>query len=82
VATFKTRSGFSDSVEGLAVKQKLQFMMTDKTYNTESSYNANSLRYPGNLMTFVDKHMNYLNTHPSLDARMYLANLRLMTRIR
>ena len=82
MATFKTRSGFLESLEGMAVKQKLQFMMADKTYNTESSYNANSLRYPDNLMTFVDKHMNYLNTHPSLDARMYLANLRLMTRIR
>lgn len=82
MATFKTRSGFLDSAEGVDIRQKLQFMMSDKTYNTESSYNANSTRYPDNLMTFVDKHMNYLNAHPNLDARMYLANLRLITRVR
>jgi hypothetical protein len=82
MATFKTRSGFLDSQEGLAIRQKLQFMMSDKTYNTQSSYSANSLQYPDNTISFVDKHMNYLNVHPKLDARMYIANLRLMTRVR
>ena len=82
MATFKTRSGFLDSQEGLAIRQKLQFMMSDKTYNTQSSYSANSLQYPDNTISFVDKHMNYLNVHPKLDARRYIANLRLMTRVR
>jgi hypothetical protein len=82
MATFKTRSGFLDSKEGLAIRQKLQFMMGDKTYNTQSSYSANSMQHPNNLITFVDKHMNYLNVHPKLDAHMYLANLQLMTRVR
>ena len=82
MATFKTRSGFLDSQEGLAIRQTLQFMMSDKTYNTQSSYSANSLQYPDNTISFVDKHMNYLNVHPKLDARMYIANLRLMTRVR
>jgi hypothetical protein len=26
--------------------------------------------------------MNYLNTHPKVDARTYLANVRLMTRVK
>jgi hypothetical protein len=82
MATFKTRSGFLDSEEGLDIRQKLQFMMVDSQYNTSSSYSANSMLHPDNLISFVDKHMNYLNVHPNLDAWMYIANLRLMTRIR
>ena len=78
----KTRSGFFDSEQAKDIKQKLQYMMTSGLYNTVSSYTINGLRYPDNLIPFVDKHMNYLNSHPKLDAGMYLANLRLMTRIR
>ncbi len=82
MATFKTRSGFLDSAEGLDIRRRLQFMMADGQYNTESSYSANSQRYPDNVMSFVEKHMSYLNAHPNLDAGMYLANLRLITRVR
>ena len=82
MATFKTRSGFLESEEGVAIRQKLRYMMGDKSYNTSSSYSANSSQHPDNQISFVEKHMNYLNVHPNLDADMYIANLRLMTRIR
>jgi len=81
MSNFK-RSDFWDSDEGRTVKLKLQLMASDKTYNTESSYNANGMQYPGNIISFVDKHMNYLNVHPKVDASMYLSNLQLMTRKR
>ncbi len=79
---FKKRSGFFDSEEGKAIRQKLQYMTTDKTFNTLSSYTADSELYPDSKMPFVDKHMNYLNAHPELDSQMYIANVRLKTRIR
>ena len=82
MSTYQKRSHFVDSEEGQDVRRKLQLMMRDKGYNTESSYNSNGLQYPGNLISFVDKHMNYLSVHPKLDAWMYIANLRLMTRVR
>lgn len=82
MATFKTRSGYLESAEANATRQILRFMMISDKYNTESSYSTNSSRYPDNVIPFVDKHMNYLNVHPKLDASMYIANLRLMTRRR
>ena len=57
-------------------------MARDNVYNTGSSYSANSIQYPDNLIPFVDKHVNYLNAHPGLDPSQYIANLRLITRIK
>ncbi len=80
--TNKKKIAFLESEEAVSVKQELLSMAKDMTYNTLSSYSANSDTYPDNLIPFVDKHMSYLNTHPSVDTEHYLANLRLMTRIR
>ncbi len=79
---FKKRSGFFDSEEGKSVREKLQYMTTDKMFNTISSYTSDSAAYPDNQMPFVDKHMNYLNAHPELDSQMYITNVRLKTRKR
>jgi hypothetical protein len=71
-----------ESEEGAVIKLALLRMARDAAYNTKSSYSADAVAYPDNLIPFVDKHMSYLNTHPSVDSEQYLANLRLMTRIR
>lgn len=78
----KIRRNFFDSQEAEDIRQQLRNMVTSGLYNTASSYSANGVQYTDNLIPFLDKHMNYLNAHPKLDAGMYLANLRLMTRIR
>jgi hypothetical protein len=80
--SLKKRSQFFDSQEAAEIRQKLQLMVSSDLYNTVSSFTVNEGQYPDNLMPFLDKHMNYLNAHPKLDAGMYLANLRLMTRVR
>lgn len=82
MAMFKKRVDFFDSEEGKTIKEKLQRMAIDSAYNTSSTYSTDSLQYTDNLIPFVDKHMNYLNNHPKLEANKYLANIRLMTRIR
>lgn len=82
MATLKKRVSFFESEEGVEVKQTLRRMAKDGAFNTESTYNANAEKYPDHLISFVEKHMHYLNTHPSIDPNHYLANLRLMTRIR
>jgi hypothetical protein len=79
---FKTRTKFFESTEANDIRQILQQMAGSSLYNTLSSYTTHGTQYPNNLIPFVDKHMNYLNNHPKLDAEMYLANLRLMTRAR
>lgn len=82
MALLKTRVTFFETEEGKDIKLKLQQMNESGLYNTTSSYSANSMLYPDNLIPFVDKHMNYINAHPKLEISKYLANLKLMTRIR
>lgn len=82
VAVVKTRSTFFDTEEGQRIKSELQQMSESSLYNTTASYSMNSSLYPDNLIPFVDKHMNYLITHPSLEASKYLANIKLMTKVR
>jgi hypothetical protein len=78
----KVRKDFLDSEEGRDIRRILQSMSEDSSYNTDSSYSANTSQHPDNLISFADKHMNYLSTHPNLKASQYVANIKLMARIR
>ncbi|MES2971005.1 MAG: hypothetical protein V4702_01640 [Patescibacteria group bacterium] len=78
----KKKPGFLETTEGIEIKNALQRMASDSAYMTESSYSANSVLYPNNLISFVDKHLNYLRAHPATDPQHYVSNLRLMTRLR
>lgn len=73
---------FAESDQGLFVEATLHDMERDVRYVTKSTYSSNSNRYPNNQMPFVDKHMAYLSSHPEVDAEHYIANLRLITKIR
>jgi hypothetical protein len=63
------------------VRKELHQMTLNSAYNTAPSYTPISAKYPDGLIPFVDRHIRYLNANPKLDAWMYIANLRLMTRI-
>jgi len=82
MAAVKSRNGFAETAEGQEIKHKLELMAADIAFNTKSSYSANSVLHPDNSITFVEKHMNYLINHPSLEPSQYLANVRLLTRLR
>jgi hypothetical protein len=82
MATVKKRINFYESIEGVRVKQLLTTMVSDDTFNTAPSYSADIEVYPNNLIPFIDKHMRYLSSHPSVNAGYYVSNLRLMTRIK
>lgn len=82
MASLKKKINLFDSVVRAEIERILQLMASDTTYNTKPSYSANSELYPDNLIPFVDKHLIYLSTHPGIDPQHYIANLRLMTRVR
>jgi hypothetical protein len=82
MAVAKTRSTFFETEEGKKIQLELQEMFSSNLYNTAASYSANNALYPDNLIPFVDKHMNFLITHPSVKASTYLANVKLMTKVR
>ena len=75
------RINFASSEEGIEIAEELRRLAEDKGYNTESTYTANITSYPDNVMSFEDKHMEYILAHPSLNPHQYIANLRLMTKI-
>lgn len=79
--TQKKRTLFFDTPLAGAVKAQLIAMKNDTRFKTESIYTANGVAYPDNQLPFVDKHMNYLQSHPAVDPEQYLANLRLISRV-
>lgn len=78
----KKRPNFYESAEATTIKETLVAMQTNALYTTDPSYSANTDKYPDHIRSFVEKHMEYLHTHPSVDPNQYLANLRLITKVR
>lgn len=69
---------FLDSAEAELIRVTLREMMTDPAFNTRAMYSPAA----GGEVLFVDKHMEYLSQHTTLNVTHYISNLRLMTRIR
>jgi hypothetical protein len=82
MSTYKRKIDFFETNEGEEVMEMLQAMCADATYNTESSYSSKTELHPDNLISFKEKHVDYLRNHPTTNPFQYLSNLRLMTRIR
>ncbi len=80
--SYSKKPNFLESIEAVEIKKRLQLMQSDHTFNTHSTYSADETKYPDHQMSFVDKHMTYLATHPGVNPEQYLANLRLISRIR
>lgn len=78
----KRRTDFLQSQAGIEAREILEQMVSDSSYNTASTYSSNAVLYPDNLMPFIDKHMDYMCAHAELNPRLYLSNLRLMSRSR
>lgn len=80
--TLKKKRDFFTSEEGIWAFETLNSMVWDDKYKTVSAFTADTKRYPDNMMPFTDKHMYYLQNHANTDPKHYLANLKMMTRIR
>ena len=80
--TINRKQNIFDTLEGETITDMLHAMEADVSYNTENSYAANGIKFPGNTMTFFEKHRDYILSHPTMDARSYLSNLRLKTKLR
>lgn len=82
MATQKRDANFFETEAGKDFTQALREMALDKAFNTDPSFSANSVAYPDGQIPFVNKHIEYLRTHPGIDPQHYLSNLRLMARRR
>lgn len=73
--TTKTKD-FLASKQADDIRAELTRMMNDPGYNTRSTYSAAA---KGDVL-FIDKHLNYLSLHLSVNPEQYLSNLRLITK--
>ena len=79
VSSNQYRLKFIDSETAFEIKEQLRVMEDDPKYHTKSSYSPTC---EGSDISFVDKHFAYISTHPAVNPQMYVANLRLMTKVR
>jgi hypothetical protein len=64
------------------VRQALSLMDGDSSYKTDPGYSSSDTLYPAHQVPFIERHVQYLQNHPKVNPEHYLANLRIMTRIR
>ena len=79
VYTTQKAKDFLNSLEGAEAYANLVKMENDAGYKTISSYSPAS---EDGVLTFIDKHMNYLCSHTGVNATQYVSNLKLITKIR
>lgn len=77
-----THSILSDPVQEAQFLGLLHDMEKNPIYNTESRYVGDGEKYPDHLISFSQRHMDYLKKFPNIDPMKYLSNLRMMTRAR
>jgi hypothetical protein len=82
MAQLKRRTNFYESQEGKEAARLLSVLTVDEAFNTNATYSVQKEKYPTGLIPFVDKHMQYLESHPSVNIEHYISNLRLMIRFR
>ena len=65
---------FYASQECTEAREALQCLVDSAAFNTDSKY------FQADELSFVDRHLHYLSTHPTTNAEGYVSNLKLMTR--
>ncbi|HZP55909.1 MAG TPA: hypothetical protein VFB03_04045 [Candidatus Saccharimonadales bacterium] len=74
------RPGYINEVAMDEIVGELNLMESSSTYITKPTFRGDSAKWPGNQISFVNFHLEYLKSHPTLNPYHYLANLRLMLR--
>ena len=77
MANAQSRQAFIRSEEGKVLRDELEAMVKSRKYNTR----LYSLTSDPKGVHFIEKHMNYMSSHPTMDHMQYVSNLRLMTKL-
>lgn len=75
---FIAKVDFFETPEGTQVLELLEAMSTSEDYITDYSYSPHS----EDLITFIEKHTQFLRKHPNTNALHYVSNLKIMCRRR
>ena len=82
MSSYHKKIDFFETEDGKELLEVLKSMHSDARFNTEPTFSSDVESYPDNLMPFVDKHVKYIRNHPATNPQHYLANLRLITKVR
>ncbi len=82
MSSYTKKIDFFETDAGHELLKVLKAMDQDLRFNTEPTFSSDAEKYPDNLMPFVDKHVKYIRNHPATNPQHYLANLRLITKVR
>lgn len=69
---------FFETSDGLAIIEQLKAMCASEIYATKDSYSPHS----DNPISFLEKHQDFIRKHPATNAHHYVANLKIMCRLR
>lgn len=72
------RQAFLQSEEAVLLREELEAMVKDPTYNTTARYT----RTAASGSQFVENHMIYMANHLNINHQQYISNIKLMTKIR
>lgn len=75
---FVSKVDYFETSEGIEILDILQLMNESEEYITEDSYSPHS----EDLITFINKHQDFIRKHPKTNAQHYVANLKIMCRRR
>lgn len=73
----QSKQAFIESAEGIELRKQLETMVKSPHYNTR----VYTLASDNDGSNFIDKHMNYMSTHRTIDHMQYISNIKLMTKI-
>ena len=75
---FTAKVDYFETVEGQDILEQLEAMSQSETYITKESY----IPYSESLISFVNKHQEFIRKHPNTNAQHYVSNLKIMCRLR
>jgi hypothetical protein len=75
---FVAKMDYFETSEGLEVLEALKDMATSEEYFTYASYTPHSV----DLISFIEKHKEFIRKHPNTNAQHYVANLKIMCKRR
>lgn len=78
ISSNQYRKQFLATETAVEIRKLLEQMEESPLYFTKATYQAGN---PEDI-SFSDKHLAYISTHPAVQPDQYMSNLRLMTKIR
>ncbi len=76
------QDGFINNMPEDEIVSALNLLVANSIYVTKPAYKGNIEKWPTHQMSFIEFHLTYLKSHPTLNPNHYISNLKLMLKKR